>query len=155
VGKSTLAARLGVALNAPVLPVDSIELVLAQHGVFNDQAGLISYRSIAALAEVQLAIGLPVIVDAVNPVASARGLWHDLADRAQVPLRLIEVWCADEVEHRRRVERRYAELAGLNVATWEQTLVRRAEYEPYVGPRLVVDTSVDGDPLPAILAYLP
>jgi predicted kinase len=154
VGKSTLAARLGVALNAPVLPVDPIERVLSEHGVFNDHAGLISYGSVAALAEVQLGLGLPVIVDAVNPVASARGLWHDLAERTQVPLRVIEVWCADEAEHRRRVERRHAELAGPLVPTWEQTLVRRAEYEPYIGPRLVVDTSIPGDPLPAILAYL-
>ncbi|WP_329102658.1 ATP-binding protein [Micromonospora sp. NBC_01699] len=151
VGKSTLAARLGAALNAPVLPVDPIERVLAEHGVFNDQAGLISYGSVAALAEVQLGLGLPVIVDAVNPVASARGLWHDLAERAGVPLRVIEVWCADEAEHRRRVEER---VAAPLVPTWEQTLVRRAEYEPYIGPRLVVDTSIPGDPLPAILTYL-
>ncbi|MGW4466005.1 AAA family ATPase [Micromonospora sp. NPDC004704] len=148
VGKSTLAARLGAALNAPVLPVDPIERVLAEHGI---PAGHLSYLSVAALAEVQLGLGLPVIVDAVNPVASARGLWHDLAERTGVPLHVIEVCCADEAEHRRRVEERPA--APL-VPTWEQTLLRRAEYEPYIGPRLIVDTSIPGDPLPAILTYL-
>ncbi|GAB3811709.1 AAA family ATPase [Micromonospora zhanjiangensis] len=154
VGKSTLATRLGAELAAPVLPVDPIERVLAERGVFGDQAGLISYGSVAALAEVQLGLGLPVIVDAVNPVASTRGLWHDLADRTGVPLRVIEVCCADEAEHRRRVERRHAEAPAGQVATWEQTRVVRAEYEPYIGPRLVVDTSIDADPLPGVLAYL-
>jgi predicted kinase len=103
---------------------------------------------------VQLGLGLPVIVDAVNPVASARGLWHDLAERTGVPLRVVEVCCADEAEHRRRVEQRRSEETGEHVPTWEQTLVRRAGYEPYIGPRLVVDTSIGGDPLPGILSYL-
>ena len=65
---------------------------------------------------------------------------------------MIEVHCGDEAEHRRRVEARPA--AGQAPATWEQTLVRRAEYEPLIGPRLVVDTAVATDPLPGILAYL-
>jgi predicted kinase len=154
VGKSTLATRLGVAMHAPVLPVDPIERVLARHGVFGDPAGLVAYGSVAALAEVQLDLGLPVIVDAVNPVASARGLWHDLAERTGAPLRVIEVWCGDETEHRRRVERRHATEAGPLVPTWEQTLVRRVEYQPYVGSRLVVDTALATDLLPSILEYL-
>ncbi len=153
-GKSTLAARVGVALSAPVLPVAPIAWVLSQHGVFGDSAELAAYDSAAALAEVQLGLGLSVIIDAVNPVASARGLWHDLAERAGVPLRVIEVWCGDEAEHRRRVEQRRSTEAGAPVLTWEQTRARRAEYEPYLGPRLVVDTAVDSDPVPGILAYL-
>lgn len=155
VGKSTLAARVGAALSAPVLPVEPIERELAEHGVFGDTAALISYGSVARLAEVQLGNGLPVIVDAVNPIASARGLWRDFAERTGVPLRVIEVCCGDESEHRRRVERRRAEAPGPTTPTWEQALARRAEYQPYVGPRLVVDTAIDdSDPLPSILAYL-
>ena len=73
-----------------------------------------------------------------------------MAERAGVPLRVIEVHCGDEEEHRRRVEARPPEEHG----TWEQTLRRRAEYEPLIGPRLVVDTAVAADPLPGILAYL-
>ncbi|SCL68909.1 Predicted kinase [Micromonospora citrea] len=154
VGKSTLAARLGAALSAPVLPVDPVERALARHGLLGDAAGMAAYGAVAALAEVQLGLGLPVVVDAVNPVASARGLWHDVAERAGVALRLIEVHCGDEAEHRRRVEARLAAEPGPPAPTWEQTLVRRAEYQPIIGPRLVVDTAVDADPLPGILAYV-
>jgi predicted kinase len=154
VGKSTLAVRLGVALTAPVLPVDPIERALARYGIVGDPAGMAAYGSVAALAEVQLDLGLSVIVDAVNPVAAARDMWQDLALRAGVPLRVIEVWCGDEAEHRRRVERRQATDTGPLVAGWERVLVRRAEYQPYVGPRLVVDTAIEPDPLPGILSYL-
>ncbi|MFG2055725.1 AAA family ATPase [Micromonospora sp. NPDC048930] len=151
VGKSTLAVRVGAALHAPVLPVDPVERALHRYGLVGDVPGMAAYGAVAGLAEVQLGLGLSVVVDAVNPVASARGLWHDLAERAGVPLRVIEVHCGDEAEHRRRVE---ARLPDEHLPTWEQTLLRRAEYEPIIGPRLVVDTAVDTDPLPGILAYL-
>lgn len=155
VGKSTLARRLGGELRAPVLPVDPVERALARFGMVGDTAGMAAYQAVAGLAEVQLGLGLSVVVDAVNPVASARGLWHDLAQRAGVPLRVVEVCCADEAEHRRRVEQRVRAEDDPLLPDWERVLLRRAEYEPYVGPRLVVDTSVgDLDPLPGILSYL-
>jgi predicted kinase len=154
VGKSVLATRVGAALRAPVLPVVSVERALARYGLVGDTAWMASYAALAEVAEVQLGLGLSVVVDAVNPVASARGLWHDLAERTGVPLRMIEVHCGDEAEHRRRVEARLPAEPDPLLPTWEQTLVRRAEYEPFIGPRLVVDTAVDIDPLPGILAYL-
>lgn len=154
VGKTTLARRVGAALHAPVLPVDPVERALHRYGLVGDVPGMAGYGAVARLAEVQLALGLSVVVDAVNPVAGARGLWHDLAERAGVPLRVIEVHCGDEAEHRRRVEARLPAEPDPLLPTWEQTLVRRAEYEPIIGPRLLVDTAVGPDPLPGILTYL-
>ncbi|WP_307812745.1 AAA family ATPase [Micromonospora coerulea] len=154
VGKSTLALRVGAALRAPVLPVDPVERALGRYGLVGDVPGMAAYGALAGLAEVQLDLGLSVVIDAVNPVASARGLWHDLAERAGVPLRVIEVHCGDEAEHRRRVEARQPAEPDPHVPTWEQTLLRRAEYEPIIGPRLVVDTALATDPLPPILSYL-
>ncbi|MGB2569471.1 AAA family ATPase [Micromonospora citrea] len=154
VGKSTLAGRVGAALGAPVLPVDPVERALARYGLVGDVPGTAAYAAVAGLAEVQLGLGLSVVVDAVNPVAGARGLWRDVAERAGVPLRVIEVHCGDEAEHRRRVEARLPAEPDPFAPTWDQVLVRRAGYEPIIGPRLVVDTTVDLDPLPAILTYL-
>ncbi|MFF5171987.1 AAA family ATPase [Micromonospora sp. NPDC000089] len=154
VGKSMLAIRVGSALDAPVLPVDPVEQALARYGLVGDVPGMAAYAAVAGLAEVQLGLGLSVVVDAVNPVASARGLWHDLAERVGVPLRVVEVHCGDVAEHRRRVEARLPAPPGQPLPTWEQTLARRAAFEPIIGPRLVVDTAIDVDPLPAILAYL-
>ncbi|MDP9791846.1 putative kinase [Catenuloplanes nepalensis] len=147
VGKSTLARRVGAALPAPVLPVDPIERAFGSTGPE-------AYAAVAALAELQLDLGLPVIVDAVNPAAESRELWLDLADRATVPLRVVEVWCADEDEHRRRIEARQATDPAYADVDWIRVLERRAEYQPYAGPRVVVDTTVPSDPLDSLLDYL-
>jgi predicted kinase len=147
VGKSTLARRVGAAMPAPVLPVDPIERIYGA-------AGPEAYGAVAALAELQLDLGLSVVVDAVNPVAESRELWLDLADRAKVPLRVVEVWCADEDEHRRRIEARQATDPAYAEIDWVRVLERRAEYQPYVGRRVVVDTTVPGDPLNSVLDYL-
>src|ERR671917_346693 len=41
---------------------------------------------------------------------------------------------------RRRVEPRYARRDHDGIPDWVRVLERQAEYEPYLGPRLVVDT---------------
>ncbi|MEV7227113.1 ATP-binding protein [Polymorphospora sp. NPDC051019] len=154
VGKSTLARQVGSALRVPVLAVDPVDRELGRHEVTEPRPGHAAYGIVAAQAETQLGMGVPVVVDAVNPVAATRRLWQEIADRTGVPLRVVEVWCGDETEHRRRVESRLAEEGGAGTPDWAQVVGRRAEYEPYVGPRLIVDTAVSGDPLPGLLAYL-
>jgi len=47
----------------------------------------------------------------------------------------------DEAIHRRRVEARVRNIADLPEITWARVLERRAEYEPWTDPRLVLDTS--------------
>ena len=108
----------------------------------------------AAIAEVQLGIGHHVIIDAVNPVKAARQLWVDLADRLAVPLRVVEVVCGDDTEHRRRVEARFAARDHDGIPDWVRVLERQAEYEPYLGPRLVVDSHLASEPVGAVLDYL-
>jgi len=152
VGKSTLAARVGAALPAPVLAVDTIDRVLRQHDLTEKRPGVAAYGVVAALAEAQLAMGLTVVVDAVNPVAAARATWPVICERAGAALRVVEVWCADMAEHRRRVQARHT-AAPVN-PDWEQVVLRMAEYEPYIGRRLVVDTSAPGDPLPGTLSWI-
>jgi predicted kinase len=95
-----------------------------------------------------------VIIDAVNPVRAARQLWIDLAARLDVPLRVVEVVCGDDGEHRRRVEARYAARDHEGIPDWVRVLERQAEYEPYLGPRLVVDTCVATEPEDPVVAYL-
>jgi len=148
VGKSTLAARVGAALPAPVLTVDAVDRVLRQHGHRPDVE---AYGVVAALAEAQLRLGLSVVVDAVNPVAAARAVWPSLAERTGARLRIVEVWCADPAEHRRRVEERHAAEPDGH-PSW--ALVSTIAYEPYVGRRLVVDSSAPGDPLPGTLSWI-
>jgi hypothetical protein len=64
------------------------------------------------------------------------------------------VVCGDVAEHRRRVEARYAARDHDGIPDWVRVLERQAEYEPYLGPRLVVDTYLAKDPVPPVVAYL-
>jgi predicted kinase len=154
VGKSTLAARVAQALPATVLAVDTVDFTLQRYDVREPRPGYAAYGVVAALAEVQLGIGHNVIIDAVNPVKAARQLWVELAERMAVPLRVVEVVCGDDAEHRRRVEARYATRDHDGIPDWVRVLERQAEYEPYLGPRLVVDTFLANEPVPPVVDYL-
>jgi predicted kinase len=154
VGKSTLAQQVGAALPAAVLAVDTVDFTLQAYDVAESRPGFAAYGVVAALAETQLLMGHNVIIDAVNPVKSARQLWVDLAERLDVPLRVVEVMCGDDAEHRRRVEARYAARAHEGIPDWVYVLERQAEYEPYLGPRLVVDTHLAKEPVEPVLDYL-
>ena len=154
VGKSTLAARVANELPACVLAVDTVDFTLQRYEVSEPRPGYAAYGVVAALAEVQLSNGQHVIIDAVNPVKAARQLWVDLAERVGVPLRVVEVVCGDDAEHRRRVEKRYAARDHDGIPDWVRVLERQAEYEPYLGARLVVDTHLAVDPVGPVLDYL-
>ena len=71
-----------------------------------------------------------------------------------VPKIKVEVVCADDAEHRRRVEERYQARDHEGIPDWVRVLERQAEYEPYLGPRLVVDTHLAKDPVPQVIDYL-
>jgi predicted kinase len=154
VGKSTLAARVAAALPATVLAVDTVDFTLRRYDVSESRPGYAAYGVVAALAETQLRIGHNVIIDAVNPVKAAREMWVRLAESLDVPLRVVEVVVGDDAEHRRRVEARFAARDHDGIPDWVRVLERQAEYEPYLGPRLVVDTHLAKDPIPPIVDYL-
>jgi predicted kinase len=154
VGKSTLAARVAAELPATVLAVDTVDFMLRRYEVSEPRPGFAAYGVVAGLAETQLRIGHHVIIDAVNPVKAARQLWVDLAARLDVPLRVVEVVCGDDNEHRRRVEARYEARDHDGVPDWVRVLERQAEYEPYLGPRLVVDTCLAAEPVAPVVSYL-
>ncbi|GAA0567710.1 AAA family ATPase [Paractinoplanes ferrugineus] len=153
-GKSTLAARVAEALPATVLAVDTVDFTLQRYEVHEPRPGYAAYGVVAALAEVNLKIGRHVIIDAVSPVKAARQLWVEVAERAGVPLRVVEVVCGDDAEHRRRVEARYAGRDHDGIPDWVRVLERQPEYEPYPGPRLVVDTFLAREPVEPVVAYL-
>ena len=154
VGKSTLAERVAAELPAAVLPVDSVDFTMQRYEVTESRPGYAAYGIVAALAEVQLRIGHHVIIDAVNPVKAARQMWVELAERLGVPLRVVEVVCGDDAEHRRRVEARYQARDHDGIPDWVRVLERQKEYEPYLGPRLVVDTFLAKEPVAPVVEYL-
>ena len=138
-GKTTLARRVAQRRRATYLRIDSIEQAIRASGTLAGDVGPSGYLVAYALAEANLALGQDVVADSVNPLAVTRDAWRRAAARASSPCVEIELVCSDPVEHRRRVETRGADIAGLRVPSWDD--VQRRAYHPWDGPRLVLDTA--------------
>lgn len=151
VGKTTIARELARRLEAVHIRVDSIEQALTGLGRPMDDRG---YRVGYAIALDNLRIGRRVIADSVNPLPATRASWRAVATRAATASREIEIRCSDPAEHRRRVEGRTAEIAGMRVPTWAEVIAR--DYRPWDRERIVIDTAgmdVD-DTIAAILSAI-
>ena len=69
----------------------------------------------------------------------ARIMWADAAAACDARLLNVEVVCPDQAEHRRRVETRRSDIAGLDLPDWER--VQGRDYEDWTGNPVVLDTS--------------
>lgn len=140
-GKSTLAQGLSLALAVSIFSVDPMEAEMLRGGLPKAKAGLAAYQAAQTLADQHLQLGHSAIIDAVNPVEAPRAAWRRLASEHHAALKIIECVCADATIHRQRIEARVRNIAGLPEVTWARVQERRAEYEAWVDPRLVLDTS--------------
>ncbi|MGH7023003.1 MAG: AAA family ATPase [Caulobacteraceae bacterium] len=138
VGKSTIALALAAELRAVWLRIDTIEVAISDARLEMDIADA-GYRVAYAVAADNLRLGLSVVGDSVNPLASSRAAWRQAARDAGVPCLDVEVICSNSAEHRRRVETRAPNIAGLVGPTWGEVVER--EYHPWDGDRLVIDTA--------------
>jgi predicted kinase len=142
VGKSTLARAVAQARRATYLRIDTIEQVLRESGeLAAGEIGPSGYLVAYALAEANLQLGGTVVADSTNPLAITRQAWRDVAARAGTAAVEIEVICSDAEEHRRRVETRTVDIAGLRLPSWESVLARH--YDPWDRERIVLDTAQD------------
>lgn len=137
-GKTTLARWLVRELRAVYLRVDVVETPLSRAGI---DVGPLGYEIVRELAASNLALGLPVVVDLVNPLPATRRLWTDLCVELGVGLVVLECEIPDVDEHRRRVESRLPDLPGQVLPTWSDVVSR--EYVPWDeardGRRVLVD----------------
>ncbi len=153
-GKTTLARRLAAALRAAYLRIDAIETAVVRSGLAEPPVGPVGYVVAHELAAACLSVGTAVVVDAVNPVPEARAGWLGLGQIGR--LRVVETVVPDVDEHRRRVERREADLVGQRVPTWAEVTADGylAWDEARDGPRIVVDMTDTEVGVAAALAAL-
>ena len=111
-GKTSLARGLASALDAVHLRIDTIEQALRRTKMGSDVLGAAGYVVGYDVAADNLFLGRTVVADAVNPRASIRAAWRDVARRAAVAVVEVEVVCSDAAVHRRRVESRSADIPG-------------------------------------------
>ena len=139
VGKTAIACELARQIGAVHLRIDSIEEAIRISRALSQPLNDAGYRVAYAVAEDNLRIGRTVIADSVNPIQLTRDAWVDVAARTEVAALEIEVICSDSTEHRRRVEARLTDIAGLKLPSWKDVVSR--EYDPWDRQHLVVDTA--------------
>ncbi|MBI3197479.1 MAG: AAA family ATPase [Rhodospirillales bacterium] len=139
-GKSTIARSLARRLGAVHVRVDTIEQALRRSDVLRGEVGPAGYEIAYNVAEDNLRIGRIVIADSVNPLKITRDAWRAVGDSAAVEVAEVEVVCSDGTEHRRRVETRTADIAGLKLPTWQAVVDR--DYEKWDREHIVVDTAL-------------
>jgi predicted kinase len=139
VGKTALARTLAAQLGAVYLRMGAIEQTLGSSAGLAGEVGPADYPVAYPLAESNLRLGQVVVADCVNLLALTRDAWRQAAERTGSRIVEIEVICSDRAEHRRRVETRSTDVAGLKLPSWED--VMRRDYEPWDRPRILIDTA--------------
>ena len=139
-GKTTVVRLVAARCRATYIRIDAIEQAMRPAGVLAIAGGVgpAGHMAAHALTGANLRLGLAVAADCVNPLPVTRAAWREVA--APLPIVEVELVCSDRAERKRRVEARVPDLPGLAPPTWEA--VRKQEYRPWTGPRLVIDTAV-------------
>ena len=142
VGKSSIARDLARRTGAMWLRIDSMDQAIWASGTAPNDLLDWTYRAAQAVAADNLVLGLDVIADCVNDCEDAREGWEAAARRARSEIVWLEIVCSDATEHRRRIEMRTADIAGLSLPGWD-AVVGRA-YASWTRDRFTVDTTHRG-----------
>ena len=137
-GKSRLASRLARELGLPLLCIDDVI------GEVPEGAGIPFWDSKVAillrLTEVQLELGLSVIVDSVF-MNLDRHHAQELARKHGARFYPIHVFISDENVWEQRVNERYEEMNQKDVATWDRIQHQRERFRPWEpGTALFIDS---------------
>lgn len=138
-GKSTIAQLLVQKRPAAYLRVDAIEHAILQ-SKDHKNVGPTGYLVAYALATSNLALGVPVVADSVNPLEITRRAWREVATKMTSPFIEVEVVCSDWLEHKRRVVSRKSDIPGFKLPTWDSVV--SSEYERWKSLRLKIDTAL-------------
>lgn len=138
-GKTTISKEVAKRLKAVYLRIDTIEQTLKNKDGFSNVAvGPEGYLISYAIAKENLALGLNVVADCVNPIAITRDDWRQVAEQSAADLLEFELICSDKKEHQRRVEARVADIKAHQLPTWQDVLAR--DYEPWDTKTATIDT---------------
>jgi predicted kinase len=154
-GKSTIAEAVAKKLKLPIFSVDPIESAIIKSGIPKSfETGLAAYVVAQTLCAEHLKIGIPVIIDAVSPVKEARDMWHELEEKYNVQLIIVECVLKEDL-HRKRIESRTRNIPGIPEVTWADVEHRQKDYLPWKEERLVLDTeNIHEKNLEKVLDYI-
>ena len=139
VGKSSIARILARRTGAIWLRIDSMDQAIWASGTAPVDLLDWTYRAAQAVATDNLVLGLDVIADCVNDCEEAREGWETAARKSDTEVIWLEVVCSDVGEHRRRIETRSTDIAGLSLPDWNAVAGRA--YASWKRDHLIVDTA--------------
>jgi predicted kinase len=139
VGKSSIARNLARRTGAMWLRVDSMDQAIWASGTAPKDLRDWTYRAAQAVAVDNLMLGLDVIADCVNDCEEAREGWETAARTANAEVVWLEIVCSDTEEHRRRIETRSSDIAGLSLPDWNAVAGRA--YAAWNRDHFTVDTA--------------
>lgn len=138
-GKSSIARQLAQRLGIMWLRIDTMDQAIWTSSTAPRDLEDWTYRAAQAVAADNLALGLDVLADCVNDCRAARDGWEAAARQAGADVTWLEVVCSDPAEHRRRIETRSSDIAGLVLPDWDAVAGR--VYDARDRERIVVDTA--------------
>lgn len=138
-GKTAVARLVAHEMRAAFLRIDTVEDAISRSEgrcelISGDEGYVVGY----GLAADQLALGLDVVVECVNPIAVTRDAWLAVGDRTRARVVEVELTCSDRNEHRRRLMTRRFDFTALTAPRWRDVADR--DYEPWKREHLVIDT---------------
>ncbi|WP_194436372.1 AAA family ATPase [Vibrio fluminensis] len=136
-GKTTLAQELAKHTGALFLRIDTVEQGLRDLCNFKveGEGYRLSYRIISD----NLKLGISAIADSCNPIPLTRKEWQQVALDANARYINIEIFCSDQLEHKKRVEERISTIPSLKQPSWQQVVER--EYPPWSTQVIRIDTA--------------
>src|ERR1700712_3825209 len=120
IGKSTLGDAIAAVQSAVRLSIDDVEEAMLACGISAEQTGVAAYEVVRAAAEQNLALGLDVVVDAVNDSKPARDTWRRAADATGSRLLQVVLAVEDPATHRARLEGRVRPFVRITEPDWSQ-----------------------------------
>jgi predicted kinase len=147
-GKSRLARRLGVALNAQVVESDRVRKQLFAEPRYTGGEHAAVYGWCHTVLRSALVVGRQVIFDATNLEERNRRRVYDIAD--QCAARLLIIWATSPpgvIQERLLRRHESHDDEDQSDADWLVYLDLRRKAEPIRRPHLVVNTAVDFDTL--------
>jgi predicted kinase len=156
-GKSTLAEAVGERLGVPVFAIDWLLGALTPFGGYHLESSLeMGSELLTTLALRQLQAARSAILDHPAEEPETRTRWRTLAEQAGSQFKVVMCTCPDAGIHRARLEGRKRGIPGWHdPGNWANVQRRLAEFPPWTGPVLTVDTSQPhADNVAAVLEYL-
>ncbi len=147
-GKSRLARRLGVALNAQVVESDRVRKQLFAEPRYTGGEHAAVYGWCHTVLRSALVVGRSVIFDATNLEERVRRRVYDIAEQCEARFAIIWVTCPPAVVQERMLRRQQRlDDDDLSDANWLVYLAMRRRVEPIARPHVVVNTATDYESL--------